>query len=120
MDIHDRRAIFVYEATRLAAVAAKAPIVPAHWEDRDIAFQNQFVKVVERQCGPNRMTDPKAIHDNWAQSYYDIGWVYGEKYDPSSKQHPDLVPYEELGRVEREKDEVFYAVCEIARTLIYD
>ena len=43
-----RRAVFVYEAARLAAIAAEAPIIPAHWEDREDAFTSQFLKVIER------------------------------------------------------------------------
>lgn len=49
-----------------------------------------------------------------------MGWVYGEKYDREAKIHPDLIPYEQLGQLERDKDAVFVALCEIARNYIYD
>ena len=48
-----------------------------------------------------------------------MGWVYGEDYDRVSKVHPDLVPYDELGQLERDKDEVFMALCDIARQWVY-
>lgn len=48
-----------------------------------------------------------------------MGWVYGEKYDRENKIHPDLVPYAQLGQLERDKDAVFVALCEIARQWIY-
>ena len=54
------------------------------------------------------------------QAYYAMGWVYGEKYDKEKRIHPDLVPYEQLGQLERDKDSVFIALCEIARLFIYD
>ena len=48
-----------------------------------------------------------------------MGWVYGEKYDRENKIHLDLVPYAQLGQLERDKDAVFVALCEIARQWIY-
>lgn len=54
------------------------------------------------------------------QAYFAMGWVYGEKYDRAAKVHPDLVPYAQLGQLERDKDAVFVALCEIARNWIYD
>ena len=44
--------------------------------------------------------------------------MYGETYDPENRIHPDLVPYAELGTLERDKDAVFVALCEIARLYV--
>ena len=115
-----RRAQFVYEAARLAAVASNAPIVPAPWERREEPFREQFCDVIERQCGPQRSMSPEELHGSWMQSYYAMGWVYGETYDREAKVHPDLVSYTQLGQLERDKDSVFIALCEIARLFIYD
>lgn len=54
------------------------------------------------------------------QAYFLMGWKYGEVYDREGKIHPDLVPYAQLGQLERDKDAVFVALCEIARQWIYD
>ena len=54
------------------------------------------------------------------QAYLDMGWAYGETYDPEAKTHPDLVPYWGLGQLERDKDEVYLVLCDIARQYIYD
>jgi len=110
-----RRAEFVYEAARIAAIASQAPIVPAHWEDREEPFRTQFCKVIDKQCGEHRSLSPGELHGSWMQSYYAMGWTYGDDYDPNNKKHPDLVPYNELGQLERDKDAVFVALCEIAR-----
>jgi hypothetical protein len=115
-----RRAIFVYEGARLAAQAAEAPIVPAHWTDRELEFRQQFVGVIERQCGPDRETSPEILHENWMEAYKIMGWTYGAEYNPFEKKHPDLVPYDELGQLEQDKDAVFVALCEIARRFIRD
>lgn len=120
MGLRWRRAEFVYEGARLAAKAAGAPIVPVPWDDREDAFRKQFLDVIERQCGPDRSTSPEELHGSWMQAYYSMGWVYGEEYDREKKIHPDLVPYAKLGQLERDKDAVFVALCEIARQYIYD
>ena len=118
--LNERRARFVYDGARLAAEAAGAPIVPDYWDDREEAFIRQFIDVIERQCGPNRSTSPEELHGSWMQAYLTMGWVYGETYDRAKKVHPDLVPYAKLGQLERDKDGVFVALCEIARKWIYD
>ena len=117
---NERRAAFVYNAARLAAIASRAPIVPVPWAEREVAFQVQFLKVIERQCGDQRSGSPEELHGSWMQSYFSMGWVYGEEYSRENKTHPDLVPYAQLGQLERDKDAVFVALCEIARQWIYD
>ena len=116
----ERRAEFVYNAARLAAISAEAPIIPVVWGDREKAFRDQFRDVIERQCGPQRSSSPCELHGSWMQAYFEMGWVYGEVYDREKKVHPDLVPYAELGKLEQDKDAVFVALCEIARLWIYD
>lgn len=118
-DITERRAEFVYEAARLAAIAAEAPIVPRTWVLREQAFRDQFLKVIDRQCSEQRSRSPEELHGSWMQAYFAMGWVYGEVHDNDKKTHPDLVPYAELQRQEQDKDAVFVALCEIARQWIY-
>ncbi len=115
----ERRAKFVYDGARLAAMAAEAPIIPVAWDEREQPFKDQFLKVIERQCGEQRSKSPEELHGSWMQSYFSMGWVYGEKYDRERKIHPDLVPYNQLGQLERDKDAVFVSLCEIARQWIY-
>ncbi len=119
MNLTECRARFVYEAARLAAIAAGAPIIPAQWADREASFQEQFLAVIERQMGPQRSASPEELHGSWMQAYYQNGWLYGEEYDAEKRVHPDLVPYFQLGPLEQDKDGVFIALCEIARQWIY-
>ena len=116
----ERRAQFVYDAARLAAQASNAPIVPVLWENREEAFRKQFLEVIERQCGEQRSKSPEELHGSWMQAYFAMGWKYGSKYDREEKIHPDLVPYADLGQLERDKDAVFVGLCEIARQWIYE
>lgn len=120
MTLTERRAEFVYNAARLAAIAANAPIIPVFWAEREQAFKDQFLNVIERQCGPQRSSSPEELHGSWIQAYLGMGWVYGEKYDRENRVHPDLVPYADLGKLEQDKDAVFVALCEIARLWVYE
>lgn len=119
-ELNNRRAEFIYNGARIAAVASKAPIVPVEWSEREESFKEQFLDVIERQCGDQRSTSPEELHISWMQSYLTMGWVFGEVYDREKRIHPDLVPYALLGQLERDKDAVFVALCEIARQYIYD
>ena len=119
MTLTERRAKFIYNAARIAAEASQAPIVPVPWDEREDAFKEQFLDVIEKQCGENRSHSPEELHGTWMEAYYAMGWVYGPKYSREDKVHPDLVPYAELGQLERDKDAVFVALCDLARQWIY-
>jgi len=119
MGLTERRAEFVYNGARLAAIAAEAPIIPGEWSEREADFKAQFLNVIERQCGEQRSRSPEELHGSWMQSYLTMGWVAGEVYDREKRIHPDLVPYALLGQLERDKDTVFIMLCEIARRFIY-
>jgi len=120
MTLTERRAEFVYEGARIAAMAAGAPIIPVPWGEREQAFRDQFLKVIERQCGDQRSRSPEELHGSWMRAYFGMGWVHGPEYSRENKTHPDLVPYADLGQLERDKDAVFVALCEIARQWVYD
>lgn len=115
--LRERRARFVYEAARLENVAAKRPINPEPWDQRDAEFRRNMVRAVAKQCGRERLTSPKALHDAWVEAYKKMGWKYGPQRDVKLKEHPDMVPFNKLGRLEQEKDWVFYMLCEIARKI---
>ena len=118
--LNERRAEFVYNGARIAAIAARAPVVPVEWSEREEAFKAQFLKVIERQSGEQRSRSPEELHGSWMQAYFGMGWKYGDIYNREKKIHPDLVPYADLGQLERDKDTVFVALCEIARQWIYE
>lgn len=118
-DLNERRAWFIYEGARYAAAAAQAPIIPEPWEQREESFRAQFLDVIARETGPDRKADPRVLHEDWVRAYEAMGWVYGQQRDPVAKTHPDMVPYDELGQLERDKDAVFVALCDIARQWVY-
>ena len=46
----------------------------------------------------------KNAHENWARQRMDDGWKYGRKRDDARKEHPSLIPYEDLSESEKEYD----------------
>lgn len=46
----------------------------------------------------------KNVHEVWAQNRINEGWSYGPERDDAKKEHPCLVPYEELPESEKEYD----------------
>lgn len=46
----------------------------------------------------------KNIHDTWAAQRYADGWQYGPERNDQQKQHPCLIPYEELSEEEKTYD----------------
>lgn len=109
-----RRAVFVYEAARLEAIASLRPIVPEPWEHRDEAFRKQFRDTIARICTEGYETTPESEHDSWWKAYARMGWKYGAVRDTVLKTHPDMVPFNELPLLERQKDVIFLDICAMA------
>ena len=43
-------------------------------------------------------------HDHWARKRIEEGWRYGVTRNDNRKEHPDLVPYDQLPESEKEYD----------------
>lgn len=55
----------------------------------------------------NPLLTPEESHQNWLAYKKNEGWVYGEVKDPSKKEHPCMVPYEDLPAEDKVKDYLF-------------
>ena len=44
------------------------------------------------------------VHEAWAQQRLAEGWKYGAKRNDDQKEHPCLIPYEDLPENEKEYD----------------
>lgn len=53
---------------------------------------------------------PEASHISWMNQKVEEGWVYGPVKDPEAKQHPCMVPFDQLPREQQAKDYIFRAV----------
>lgn len=52
----------------------------------------------------------EASHASWMRNKLDDGWVYGAVKDPEKKEHPCLVPFDQLPVDQQAKDFIFRAV----------
>lgn len=50
---------------------------------------------------------PEQQHNNWCYFKRQDGWKYGQTKDFERKEHPCLVPYNELPEIQQRKDSVF-------------
>ena len=60
---------------------------------------------------------PQASHESWMAQKLAGGWKYGPVKDPAKKEHPCLVPFDQLPREQQAKDFIF---CAIVRTITGD
>jgi len=59
----------------------------------------------------NPDTTPAASHESWYAGKEAAGWKHGPVKAPELKEHPCMVPYEELPEEQRTKDYLFLAVA---------
>ena len=75
----------------------KEPIptyTPTPFDSSDISISDDLLELSELVA--------KNSHDIWAENCINDGWKYGETRCDEKKQHPCLVPYEELSCHEQE------------------
>jgi hypothetical protein len=58
----------------------------------------------------NPYAGPQASHESWMRQKIAEGWVYGSAKDPSAKQHPCIVAFDELPVEQQAKDFLFRGV----------
>lgn len=56
-------------------------------------------------------TNDATRHDSWMKMHIESGWVYGEKFDPATKTHPNLKPWDELPETVKSKAKIFDIVA---------
>jgi ryanodine receptor 2 len=55
-------------------------------------------------------------HENWSKERIRQGWQWGPKRNDKRKEHPCLIPYEQLPESEKEHDRI--AAKELLKTII--
>ena len=74
----------------------KKNYVPQPMDTSDIQLPGELNVLIEQMA--------KNVHEVWAQSRIKQGWRYGNERSDALKQHPCLIPYEELPEVEKAYD----------------
>ena len=70
--------------------------VPKRLETCDVRLPEELDPLIEQLA--------RNVHEVWAQSRMAQGWTYGKERNDALKQHPCLIPYEELSETEKAYD----------------
>lgn len=100
-----------HEAGRAWAAYNGDTSVP-HWEDLPAETRTGLLTGAEQILAG---TSPRSAHLQWMDAKLKDGWKYGTKKDDAKKEHPSLVPYDELPPVERALDYIFVTTCQVVR-----
>jgi hypothetical protein len=61
---------------------------------------------------------PAGSHENWLKDKLADGWVYGPVKDPDAKEHPCMVPFDQLPRQQQAKDYIFTAIVRVLGSVL--
>jgi hypothetical protein len=80
------------------------------WDDApDWQKESAINGVQYRLANPDATSETQ--HIQWMKVKSADGWQYGPVKDPAKKEHPCMVPYDELPVEQRAKDPIFAAIC---------
>ena len=98
-----------HEANRiLTTFLADVPVQP-HWQDAPEEMIRSSVKgVVWRMDHPTAPASEQ--HEEWMRQKLADGWKLGPVKNESQKEHPALIPYEQLPASVQAKDKLFTAI----------
>ena len=67
--------------------------VPSPVDTKSIELPTDLKELIEEMA--------KNVHEVWAQNRINQGWSFGEVRNDELKQHPCLIPYEDLSEEEK-------------------
>lgn len=70
--------------------------LPGPVDTRDIAMPEELAELAEQIA--------KNVHEVWSAGRMKDGWTYGPERNDAKREHPCLVPYEDLPETEKEYD----------------
>lgn len=79
------------------------------WDQAE-EWQRSSVLLGARNVYENPQTTPAQSHERWLAVKVADGWRYGPVKNAEIKEHPCMVPYDELPEAQRVKDEMFLSV----------
>jgi hypothetical protein len=74
------------------------------WRETEDSIRQSAISGVEVAL---RGATPKQQHEAWSSFKVSQGWKYGEVKDLEKKEHPCLIPYEQLSVEQQKKDSLY-------------
>src|SRR4051812_48275708 len=75
---------------------SKLKYSPRPLDTKAVALPREIIELTEQLA--------RNTHENWSRQRLAEGWRYGPVRDDARKEHPSLVPYEELSESEKQYD----------------
>ena len=104
----------VHTVVREYNVLHKVPGDNYSWYDMDPEYRKSIATAVRREMA-NPAKTPAASHEKWLKEREDGGWVYGPVKDQAKKEHPCMVPYDDLPEVQKFKDTIFAGMVSLLK-----
>ena len=79
------------------------------WDQAEEWQRQSAVRGVDFRLA-NPTATASAQHDAWVADKVQAGWKFGSAKDPAKKEHPCIVPYDELPGEQRAKDALFVGI----------
>lgn len=70
--------------------------IPNPIDTTDITLPDELISLAEQLA--------KNVHEVWAENRINQGWRYGKNRNDANKEHPCLIPYNELPESEKKYD----------------
>ena len=86
----------------------------AQWDDAPDWQKDSAIDGVNAHLADPSMSAEQS-HAAWKKFKESEGWVYGPVKNPETKEHPCMVPYDQLPLEQRVKDYLFKAVVSSAK-----
>lgn len=74
----------------------KKQYIPRPLDTSDVELPSELMPLIEDMA--------RNVHEVWARNRMGEGWTYGPVRDDALRQHPCLVPYDELPESEKTYD----------------
>jgi hypothetical protein len=103
-----------HEANRAYCLSIGDASQPS-WDDAPKWQKDSAIAGVKAILADPLLT-PEQSHEGWLGLKEEEGWVYGPVKDPDLKQHPCMVPYDQLPEDQKKKDDIFQREVRLSLT----
>lgn len=102
------------EAILLCALLVHNTILALNsaWNEHTVSWESNRASIIAgvKRTLDNPSETPEDNHAAWMEFKTIEGWSYGPNKDERLKEHPCMVPYEQLGPHAKSKDLIFQAI----------